>query len=176
MPQGYNTFSTFNPQQQSAFSQLLASLQPAGQKSSDYYSQLLEGSPEAFQNFEAPYMRQFHEQTVPGLSEQFAGLGALSSSGFQQALGQAGAGLSENLAGLRSGLQMQAAGQSQSSLQNLLGMSTQGLVPKQLGFLKQLLLSLGGGAGQGFGQLAGGGLGSMFGGRGGGSGAGGAFG
>lgn len=155
MVKGYNTVSTLNPQQQSAFSQLLAALQPLGQSSASYYQNLLSGSPEAFSAFEAPYKRQFEEETIPGLSERFAGLGALSSSGFQQALGQAGAGLSENLAALRGGLQNQAAGQGMSGLQNLLGMSTQSLVPKQLSFLKQLLTSLSGGVGQGIGMLPG---------------------
>lgn len=155
MPKGYDTVSTLNPQQQSAFSQLMAALQPLGLSSANYFQQLLSGSPEAFSAFEAPYKRQFEEQTVPGLSERFAGLGGLSSSGFQQALGQAGAGLSENLASLRGGMQSNAAGQGMSGLQNLLGMSTQSIMPQQLSFLQQLLSSLSGGIGQGIGMLPG---------------------
>lgn len=152
-PSGYKAFSTLNPQQQQLFggqAQGFGQLQP---QIMQYLQGLLSGSPEATAAFEAPYMRQFREETVPGLAQQFAGLGALSSSGFQQSLGQAGAGLSENLAALREGLRSQAAGQGMQGIHDLLNMSTQGLVPKQLSFLKQLLLGLGGGVGQGVGSL-----------------------
>lgn len=60
-----------------------------------------------FETFAAPYKRQFNEQIIPGISERFAGLGGLSSSGFQQSLGQAGAGLSENLASMFEDKKMQ---------------------------------------------------------------------
>lgn len=155
MPSGYNVFSTLNPQQQGLFNQQsggLGSLQP---QIMQYLQQLLSGSPESTAAFEAPYMRQFNEQTVPALAERFAGLGATSSSGFQQALGQAGAGLSENLASLREGLRGGAAQQGMSGIHDLLNMNTQALVPKQMGFLKQLLLGLSGGIGQGVGSIGG---------------------
>lgn len=155
MPAGYKTLSTFNPQQASSFQQLLSSLGQPGQQAANYWSELLSGNSDAFDRFAAPYERQFHEQTVPGLANQFGGLGALSSSGFQQALGQAGAGLSENLAALKEGMRGDAASQSMNSLQNLLGMQTQAFVPKQQGFLRQLLLGLSGGFGQGIGSLPG---------------------
>lgn len=165
MPKGFNTVSTFNPQQGQAFQQLLGSLGGVGQHAANYWQELLSGNSESYDKFAAPYMRQFNEQIVPGLSERFAGAGALSSSGFQNALGQAGAGLSENLASLREGLRGQAATQSMGGLQNLLGMETQAFLPKQLGFLKQLLLGLSGGVGQGIGSIGGGfGLQKLFGG------------
>jgi len=74
--------------------------------------------------FEAPLMRQFNEQTVPGLAERFsgAGAGAQSSGAFGQQLGAAGAGLSENLGALRGGLQMEALGPLMQMLQ--MGMQT----------------------------------------------------
>lgn len=82
-----------------------------------YLQELLSGSPESSAAFKAPIKRQFNEEIVPGLAEQFAGMGAgaQSSSGFQQALGSAGAGLSEKLASLRGGLRMQGL-QSMMSL------------------------------------------------------------
>jgi len=55
----------------------------------------------------APMMRQFNEQTVPQLSERFAGSDALNSSAFGQSLGSAGAGLQENLYNARNQQQMQ---------------------------------------------------------------------
>ena len=47
-------------------------------------------------------MTQFNTQTVPSLAERFTSLGGgQRSSAFQGALGQAGAGLQENLAGMQ---------------------------------------------------------------------------
>jgi len=70
-----------------------------------FLQNLLNRNPEEhYRDFATPFMRQFREQTVPQLSEQFAGLNALGSSGFQNSLGQAGAGLSENLASLKASL------------------------------------------------------------------------
>lgn len=76
-------------------------------------------------------MSQFASDTVPGLAERFTALGGggtqLGSSGFQGALGAAGAGLQESLASLGSqyglqqrGLDLQQQGQQQNYLLNLL--------------------------------------------------------
>lgn len=175
MPAGLQQLSTMTKGQSGFLQQLLSQLMgqssnigqnPLFQQGSNFLQQLLSGSPESTQAFEAPAMRQFNEQIVPGLAERFSGLGAgaQSSSAFQQALGQAGAGLSENLQALRSGLQMsalpQALGYAQQPINNLqgfgqLGLGSQsfGYVPKQQGFLKQLMTALAGGAGQGLGRL-----------------------
>jgi len=88
---------------------------------------MLDPNSQIYKDVSAPYMRQFNEQTVPALAERFAsagnGLGAqggaLSSSGFGQALGAAGAGLSENLASLRAQMQ-------QNAIQSILGQYNQG--------------------------------------------------
>lgn len=69
------------------------------------------GEPNLFSDFAAPFQRQFQEETIPGLTNRFAGLGNYSSSSFQNALGQAGAGLQEKLAALRGGLSNQLLGQ-----------------------------------------------------------------
>lgn len=59
---------------------------------------------------------QFEQQTLPSIAERFTGLGAQRSSAFGQQLGQAGAGLEENL----------AARQQQQGLQQLgLGLTPQ---------------------------------------------------
>lgn len=153
MPYGYGKLSTLDPLQQQnypgAYDQASMQGNPLFQSGSNWLMQLLQGGSQAEENFAAPYMRQFREQTIPELSTLFGGAGAGSSSGFQQALGQAGAGLQENLASLRSGLQMQALPQALgyaqtpfSNLQSLLGMNTQALVQKQPSFLKQMLLAL----------------------------------
>lgn len=160
-PKGYNSFSTLNPQQGQLLQQLLGQLigqggqGGLGNQSFNYLSELLSNSPESFEKFSAPYMRQFNEQILPGIAERFAGLGAgsQSSSAFQQALGQASTGLQENLAALRGQLQLQALPQALNSLQSLLGMSTFGLAPKPQSFGKQFGLNLASGLGQGIGTL-----------------------
>lgn len=129
---------------------------------------LLSGSPESYEKFEAPMMRQFNEQVVPGIAERFTGVGGQSSA-FQQALGNAGAGLQENLASMRGGLQQQGA---QGLLQALMGLSGQGLgthafenvyQPKAPSFLQSLFGGIGGGVGSGLGLGAGmGGFGGLM--------------
>ena len=80
----------------------------------DYYQNLLQPGNQAYQNFSQPYLNQFNEQILPQIAERFAGQGALSSSGFGQALGGAGAGLQSQLAQLFAQLQGQAAGAQQN--------------------------------------------------------------
>lgn len=184
MPEGYKQLSTLSGGQKQLLQQLLGSLQgqssniqqsPLYQSGTSYLQNLLSGSPEAFQAFEAPHLRQFQEQIVPALAERFAGMGsgAQSSSAFQQALGQAGAGLSERLAALRAGLQSeavpQALGYAQQPISNLqglaglgLGTSTKAFAPKQQPFWQQLLLGLAGGASQAAGSAFGSKLASKF--------------
>jgi hypothetical protein len=94
--------------------------QGGGLNAANQYDQSLLGQgPEAFQNFSEPYLQQFQEQIVPQIAERFAGAGALSSSGFGQALGGAGAGLQSQLAQLFSQLQGQASGRQQNQFANL---------------------------------------------------------
>ena len=157
---GQNTaqqFSQLNPQQEQALSQLLGLFdpsqlaiqqQPTYQAGQSYLQSLLGGD---ISQFSDPYMRQFKEQTIPGIAEQFAGLGGLSSSGFQQALGGAAAGLQERLASLRGQLQMQALpqalgyaqapGQTQMDLYRIGLSPTQqtAIQPGQKGILKPIL-------------------------------------
>lgn len=164
MAAGYEKLSTMSSGQKQLLKQLLASLQgqssniqqsPLYQSGSNYLQQLLSGSPESTAAFEAPAMRQFNEQIVPALAERFAGLGAgaQKSSAFQQALGSAGADLSERLASLRAQLQSsaipQALGYAQQPVSNFqsssqLGLGTQsfGYTPKQQPFWQQLLAGL----------------------------------
>lgn len=82
---------------------------------SSYLQNLLNGGPNAMAEFNAPYMQQFQQQIIPGLSERFAGMGtgagALGSSAFNQTLSQAGSGLQSTLAALRQQIMGQAAQQ-----------------------------------------------------------------
>lgn len=89
------------------------------QQANQYDQNLLGQGPEAFNQFSQPYLQQFNEQILPGIAERFAGAGALSSSGFGQALGGAASGFQAQLAQLFSQLQSQAAGRQQGQFQNL---------------------------------------------------------
>jgi len=80
-------------------------------QSADYYRGLLGDSNQDYQRFAAPQMRQYNEEIVPGLAEQFAGMGAggLSSSGFRNAALNSGVDLSERLGALRAQLRQSGA-------------------------------------------------------------------
>ena len=77
----------------------------------DYYRDLLSNDSQTMEQLSAPEMRRFNEETIPGISEQFAGMGSggLSSSGFQNAAVGAGTDLSERLGAIRANLRAQGA-------------------------------------------------------------------
>jgi hypothetical protein len=62
-------------------------------------------------DFEAPLMRQFYEEIMPNLAERYAGRDALSSSGFQTTMANAGKGLEEQLGSIKANLINQILGQ-----------------------------------------------------------------
>lgn len=122
----------------------------------DFISRLLSGDPALLQELQAPTIRQFGEQTIPGLAESFTsmGEGAQGSSAYQQQLAQAGSGLAQQLAGQRAQLR-------QTGLQYLLGQTQPALeqrpfdiAPRTPGFLEKLLYGIVGGLG-GAGGLSG---------------------
>lgn len=135
---------TMNKEQQRLLSQVMQMLNPQGGlgqgmgEGIDLQRQLMDPSSQAVDQFAQPYMNQFNQQTIPGLSERFAGMGAmgggLSSSGFGQALGAAGGNLQTQLAALKAGLGQQAA-------QSLMGqygqMSGQALSQRPFGYMQQ---------------------------------------
>lgn len=145
------------PEQESLFSQLLSSVQGRGAgggfgEAADYFRGLLGG--EGFDEFEAPMQRQFREDTLPSIAEQFAGLGAggLSSGGFAQETGRAATDLAERLASMRASLRQQGA-------EGLLGLGRQSIAPvdemvlrpRQPSLFEQLTTGLAPGLGQGIG-------------------------
>jgi hypothetical protein len=107
-PGGIERAQNFTPQQMSALEQALSGLTGPG-GALEYYMNILGNNPEAFAALEAPMMRQFNEQIVPGLAERFSAVGGQRSSAFPQALSQAGADLSERLSAQRHQLRGQAA-------------------------------------------------------------------
>lgn len=134
MPHGYSRFDTLTHDQEKALERMMKPIKgkqfditrsPSYQQAlqqlqglSQYYQGLLSPDSKAYEAQKAPMMREFQEQIMPGIAERFAGVGGMSSSGFNQTAAQAGSSLEERLAALRSGLQMQGA-------QGLAGVSQQ---------------------------------------------------
>jgi hypothetical protein len=158
-------YNLLAPEQQQAlqdyFSQGIQT-NPLYQTGQNYLSNLLSNDPQQFQQFSQPYLNQFYQETAPRLAERFAGAGtgsgALSSSGFQNSLAQAGANLSSNLAGIRGGMQQQglsqALGYAQQPISNQLGglgvrSFENAYFPRQSGFYENLATSLAAGIGAG---------------------------
>ncbi len=152
--------SNLGKEQQPGYNQLLSAAQGPGAggafgQAADYYRGLLSNDSADFNAFAAPQIRQFNEQTVPGLAEQFAGMGSggLSSSGFRNATVQAGTDLSERLGAIRAQLRQQGAqglqGIGQAGLDT--GFNTNVREPAQEGFLGQGLGTALGAVGTAFG-------------------------
>lgn len=128
-PAEYEQFSNLTPSQLKGQRRLEGAARGRGAggahgEAADYWRDILSNNPEAFAAFEAPQQRQFNEQIIPDLAEQFAGMGSggLDSSGFRNAAIGAGTDLSERLASLRAGLRQNAA-------QSLFGVGQAALTP-----------------------------------------------
>jgi hypothetical protein len=104
-------YSPYTKEQQNFIGNQLNSLGPVNNDAINYIQQLLSEDPNALSDFEQPYLDRYNEETVPGIAERFAGLGAQSSSGFNQAMAQGARGLQTDLAALRAGLKSQALNQ-----------------------------------------------------------------
>lgn len=145
-PEIRENVSTLRPEQEQGFNQLQQASQGPGAggafgQASDYYRNLLSDNPEDFNRFAAPEQRNFNENIIPGLSEQFAGMGSggLTSSGFRNAAVGAGTDLSERLGALRAQFRQQGAQGLQGIGQQALGGYSQNMTtqPGSEGFLSQ---------------------------------------
>lgn len=161
--------SNLSKEQQPLLQQLLASLQGQGAGGafgsvSDYYRDLLSPDSQTAQAMFAPEIRNFNEEIIPGLSEQFAGMGSggLSSSGFRNAAVGAGTDLQERLANIRAQLRQQgAAGLTGLGQFGLNQFGTQTYQPGSQGFLSALAPL----AGTAIGAAVGGPMGASIGGQ-----------
>ncbi len=156
-PEKFGKQELFTQSQQKLMSQLLEGLSGPSASGLEFIQSILSEEPGAFEAFEAPAKQQFEQETIPMIAERFAGLGAQSSSGLQQTLGQAGSDLSTQLASLRGGLKQNAL----SQLQGLMGTGFQPSFqptyqPGTPGALGALGTGLSGAAGSAFGRLFGG--------------------
>lgn len=144
-PATFATSQKFTPQQQNL----------QGQSIQQILSLLQGNAPQDFSAIENQARQNFSKKTIPTLAERFSALGGSpgGSSGFAGLLGEAGTGLETDLAAMRSQL-------SNQRLSQLLpfafaqSFDTQ-YMPREAGFLENLLAPLLGGAGQGVGQVGG---------------------
>lgn len=138
--------SSFNDQQLDFMKQGLGGLNPQqgditknqGYQQGQEWLNSLFNDPEFFKSFEAPLMRQFEEETIPGLANRFAGMGSggsLGSTAFRNQLGREGSTLHEKIASLRGGLQQQGVNQglqyAQAPVSNYMQQLQQLLTPTQ---------------------------------------------
>jgi len=146
--------STLSPEQQRVLNALLGGLEQQLPQGINVLSQLLAPSEQYTQTMQAPAMRQFQEEIIPSLAERFTGTfgtGAQRSNAFAQQLGQAGAGLAENLAAMGQQSQLQGLGQLQNLLS--LGLGSRPLENVMKGGGGGLLGGLAPGIGQGLGGI-----------------------
>lgn len=171
-PEKRENVSTLRPEQEGLYNQLVNAGKGQGAggafgDAADYYRNLLSDNSADYQAFSAPMLRQYNQDIVPGISEQFAGMGAggLSSSGFRNAQVQGATDLAERLGSIRAGLRQQGA-------QGLANIGSQGLQsfsqnmvtqPGTEGFLSSVAPALGGAIGTAFGGPLGGALGTFAG-------------
>jgi hypothetical protein len=167
-PEKRENVSTLRPEQEGLYNQLVNSGMGPGAggafgQASDYYRNLLSDDSADFNAFSAPQLRQYNQDILPQISEQFAGMGSggLSSSGFRNAQVQGATDLAERLGAIRANLRQAGA----QGLQNIgqLGLQnfSQNMVtePGTEGLLSQIgpaigtgLAAFGGGYGQGLGM------------------------
>ncbi len=116
--------SLLGPEQRPLYQQAInAGMNPgaggAFGQAADYYRSNLSDNPADFNAFAAPALRQYYQDIVPNLSEQFAqgggGQGSFGSSGFRNAQIQGATDLSERLGALRAQLRQNSA----QGLQNI---------------------------------------------------------
>ncbi len=179
-PEKRENVSTLRPEQEPLYQQAVNAGLGEGAggafgTSADYYRNLLSDDSADFNAFAAPQLRQYNQDIMPGISEQFAGMGAggLSSSGFRNAQVQGATDLSERLGAIRANLRQAGAQGLQNIGQVGLQNYSQNMVtePGTEGFLSQMAPAIGtaigsfaGPAGAAAGNVAGNWLKNSFGG------------
>lgn len=151
-PEKRENVSTLRPEQEPLLQQGINAGMGTGAggafgESADYYRNNLSDNPADLAAYAAPALRQYNEEIVPGLSEQFAGMGAggLSSSGFRNAQIQGATDLSERIGQIRANLRQQSAQGLQNIGQIGLGNYSQNMVTEQgtQGLLPQVAPAIG---------------------------------
>lgn len=163
-PSGYSTFQMpqYTQEQQQLFSDQFQHVNPQS-----YLGRLAGGDQSAFEEQEAPAMRQF-SSLLGNIGSRFSGmgLGGRKSSGFQNTVNQAGSEFAQDLASKRMEQRMKALEELMSFSDRLLGQR-----PYDVGFAEKpqkpsFWNSFAGGFGQGLGEGIPKAVGASFGGGG----------
>ena len=171
-PEKRENVSTLRPEQEGLYNQLVNAGKGAGAggafgQSADYYRNLLSDDSADYNAFAAPMLRQYNEDIIPGISEQFAGMGSggLSSSAFKNAQIQGATDLAERLGSIRANLRQAGAQGLQNIGQLGLNSYSQNMVtePGTEGFLSQIAPLVGTAAGAFFGGPGGAAIGNSVG-------------
>lgn len=137
-PKGYSQFSQYTPEQHLASSNRQQLAAP-----DSYLSQIAGGDEEAFNQIEAPAMRQF-AGLQGNLASRFSGMGggfgAQKSSGFQNTMNQAGSDFAQELASKRHGMRTDAIKSLNDMYGEIMNESPYGLVEKKKPFWQELAL------------------------------------
>jgi hypothetical protein len=155
IPKGYRKgqLQQFTPEQMQLFQSMFGHLQPGS-----FLSKLAGGDQGAFEQLEAPALKQF-SGLQGNIASRFSGMGsgARRSSGFSNTMNQASSDFAQQLQSQRMGLQRQA-------LMDLMGLSTsllqqrpqdRFLTEEPMPFWKQILLGLNTAGSQAAGSIAG---------------------
>ncbi len=141
IPKGYEkgSINQFTPEQMQLFQQGIGNVSP-----DSFTARLAAGDQGAFNEAEAPALRQFGE-LQGNIASRFSGMGmgGRHSSGFQNTINQAGSDFAQDLQARRMGLRQQAIRDLHGMSQDLLGQRPQDnfLVEKQHkpGFAEQVI-------------------------------------
>ena len=117
-PQRQEQVSRFTPQQQEVLNKIL-------QQAGGQLQQQPRGAQDILQPVFAQARKQFQEQTIPQLLEQFQAGGQLGSGRLQSSLAKGATDLESQIASIGAQAELGQAGQQQQLLSQLLGMGLQ---------------------------------------------------
>lgn len=151
MPRGYDPISTLSGGQETYLNQLLGMAGPQMQQAQAGFESFLPGG-QGNNPIIAQANRNFQQQTLPQILQSFGSDVGFGSSSLNQALASGASDLNTNIASILAQNQL-AASQGLGNLAlggGQLGLGTRPFdyMQKQPSFLKQLLLSILGGAGE----------------------------
>jgi hypothetical protein len=140
-PEKRENVSTLRPEQEPLYGQAVNAGLGKGAggafgNAADYYRNLLDDDSSDYNAFAAPQLRQYNQDIMPGIAEQYAGYGGsgqgnLSSSGFRNAQIQGATDLSERLGAIRANLRQAGAQGLQNIGQTGLQNYSQNMVTEQ---------------------------------------------
>lgn len=156
VPKGYSQFElpTMGGENKQIFDLLRSQFMQSAPGMFSQLGGLAQGNQQAFEQFEAPAMRQFQQQILPGIANRYVGSGIGGSSGMQNAFAGAGKEFAEDLHSQRLALQLNSMARLMGLGDLLLQTPTSqfGLAQKPQGLGSSFFSALGHGAGTALGM------------------------